>query len=109
MTMTPHREWALIAGPLLAGALYLWMSLSGWESPACWAGAVAMLCVVWWIFEPIPIPATSIIPLAVFPLVGVLPQDKIAASFGNELILLMLGGFILSAAPAAAVSCLDLW
>jgi sodium-dependent dicarboxylate transporter 2/3/5 len=98
MTMNPHREWALIAGPLLAGALYLWMSLSGWESPACWAGAVAMLCVVWWIFEPIPIPATSIVPLAIFPLVGVLPQDKIAASLGNELILLMLGGFILSAA-----------
>lgn len=57
-----------------------------------------MLCVVWWIFEPIPIPATAIIPLAFFPLFGVLPQDKIAASFGNELILLMLGGFILSAA-----------
>lgn len=57
-----------------------------------------MLCVVWWIFEPIPIPATSIIPLAAFPLLGVLPQDKVAAAYGNELILLMLGGFILSAA-----------
>jgi sodium-dependent dicarboxylate transporter 2/3/5 len=54
--------------------------------------------VVWWIFEPIPIPATSIIPLAIFPLTGVLPQEKIAAAYGNELILLMLGGFILSAA-----------
>ncbi len=57
-----------------------------------------MLCVVWWIFEPIPIPATSIIPLAAFPLLGILPQDKVAAAYGNELILLMLGGFILSAA-----------
>lgn len=74
------------------------MSHSGWESPACWTGTIAMLCVVWWIFEPIPIPATSIIPLAAFPLTGVLPQDKIAAAYGNELILLMLGGFILSVA-----------
>ena len=98
MIMTSNREWALIAGPGLACAVYLWMNLSGWESPACWAGAIAILCVVWWIFEPIPIPATSIVPLALFPLVGVLPQDKIAAAFGNELILLMLGGFILSAA-----------
>lgn len=98
MIMTSNREWALIAGPLLAGALYFWMNLSGWESPACWAGAVAMLCVIWWIFEPIPIPATSIIPLAVFPLAGVLPQEKIAHAYGNELILLMLGGFMLSAA-----------
>lgn len=98
MTMTSNRDWALIAGPLLSVALYFGMNQSGWESPACWTGAIAILCVVWWIFEPIPIPATSIIPLAVFPLTGVLPQDKIAAAYGNELILLMLGGFMLSAA-----------
>ena len=59
---------------------------------------MAILCVVWWIFEPIPIPATSIIPLAVFPLAGVLPQEKIASAYGSDLILLLLGGFIISTA-----------
>ncbi len=98
MTITPNRQWALIAGPLLAIAVAVSMNQSGWEGQACWTGAVAILCVVWWIFEPIPIPATAIIPLAVFPLTGVLPQEKIAAAYGSELILLMLGGFILSAA-----------
>lgn len=98
MTVNLNRQWALFAGPLLAAAAALTMSQFGWESQACWTGAVAVLCVVWWIFEPIPIPATSIIPLAIFPLTGVLPQDKIASAYGNELILLMLGGFILSAA-----------
>lgn len=98
MTITPNRQWALIAGPLLAIAVAVGMNQSGWEVQACWTGAVAILCVVWWIFEPIPIPATAIIPLAVFPLTGVLPQEKIAAAYGSELILLMLGGFILSAA-----------
>ncbi|MDP1550785.1 MAG: SLC13 family permease [Nitrosomonas sp.] len=98
MTIIPNRQWALIAGPLLAIAVAAGMNQSGWEDQACWTGAVAILCVVWWIFEPIPIPATAIIPLAVFPLTGVLPQEKIAAAYGSELILLMLGGFILSAA-----------
>lgn len=98
MTITPNRQWALIAGPLLAIAVAVGMNQSGWEGQACWTGAVAILCVIWWIFEPIPIPATAIIPLAVFPLTGVLPQEKIAAAYGSELILLMLGGFILSAA-----------
>jgi sodium-dependent dicarboxylate transporter 2/3/5 len=98
MTIIPNRQWALIAGPLLAIAVAAGMNQSGWEGQACWTGAVAILCVVWWIFEPIPIPATAIIPLAVFPLTGVLPQEKIAAAYGSELILLMLGGFILSAA-----------
>jgi sodium-dependent dicarboxylate transporter 2/3/5 len=96
-TITP-RQWASIAGPLLAAAVALSMSLSGWGAEACWTGAVAALCVVWWIFEPIPIPVTSIIPLAVFPLAGVLPQEKISAAYGSELILLLLGGFIISTA-----------
>lgn len=59
-----------------------------------------MLCVVWWIFEPIPIPATSIIPLVVFPLVGVLSKEEVARAYGSDLILLMLGGFMISVAMA---------
>lgn len=98
MIMTPSRQWALIAGPVLAMTVAAGMNQFGWEVRACWTGAVAILCVVWWIFEPIPIPATSIIPLAIFPLMGVLPQEKISTAFGNELILLMLGGFMISAA-----------
>jgi len=98
MTITPNRQWALIAGPLLSLAIVVGMNQSGWETQACWAAAVAILCVVWWIFEPIPIPATSIIPLAIFPLMGVLPQEKISTAYGSELILLMLGGFMISAA-----------
>lgn len=98
------RHWALFAGPLLAATLALAMSSYGWDAKACWTGAISALCVVWWIFEPIPIPATSIIPLAVFPLVGVLPQEKIAAAYGNDLILLMLGGFMISAAMARSGS-----
>jgi sodium-dependent dicarboxylate transporter 2/3/5 len=76
------------------------MHLSGWDDKACWTGAVVMLCVVWWIFEPIPIPATSIIPLVVFPLVGVLSKEDVARAYGNDLILLMLGGFMISVAMA---------
>ncbi|SFE70389.1 DASS family sodium-coupled anion symporter [Nitrosomonas sp. Nm166] len=98
MAITFNRQWALIAGPLLAIAIAGGMYQSGWEMFACWTAAVAVLCVVWWIFEPIPIPATSIIPLAIFPLTGVLPQERISIAYGNELILLMLGGFMLSAA-----------
>ena len=58
----------------------------------------AVLCAVWWVFEPIPIPATSIIPLAVFPLFGVLDKNQVASAYGNPLILLLLAGFILSKA-----------
>ncbi|MBT8132246.1 MAG: SLC13 family permease, partial [Gammaproteobacteria bacterium] len=63
-----------------------------------WTAAVTTLCAIWWIFEPIPIPATSLIPLAVLPLVGVLTPSEVGESYGNPLILLLMGGFILSTA-----------
>lgn len=98
--MLNKNSWALIGGPLLAVITAVGMHYSGWDDKACWTGAVVMLCVVWWIFEPIPIPATSIIPLVVFPLVGVLSKEDVAKAYGNDLILLMLGGFMISVAMA---------
>lgn len=93
-----HHFWALISGPLLAAGIATSMSFSGWHAEACWTAAIVLLCVVWWIFEPIPIPATSLIPIAFFPLTGVLSKDEVAKAFGNDLILLMLGGFMISVA-----------
>ncbi|QOJ23662.1 MAG: SLC13/DASS family transporter [Gammaproteobacteria bacterium] len=94
------NSWSLILGPLFAFIIAISMSASGWDAKACWTGAIVVLCVVWWIFEPIPIPATSIIPLAVFPLTEVLTKEDIARAYGDDLILMMLGGFMLSAALA---------
>jgi sodium-dependent dicarboxylate transporter 2/3/5 len=58
--------------------------------------AVAVTCVLWWIFEPLPIPVTSLLPLAVFPLAGVLTPAQVGQAYGSPLILLLLGGFLLS-------------
>lgn len=89
----------MILGPALAVIVYV--SLAGnWPVEVCWTAAITILCAVWWIFEPIPIPATSLIPLAVFPLVGVLTPNEVGASYGSALVLLLLGGFILSTAMA---------
>lgn len=100
MTLLDLQRWTLIAGPALAVLIAVAMNASGWDAKACWTGAIVVLCVVWWIFESIPIPATSIIPLAVFPLAGVLTKEDIARAYGDDLVLLMLGGFMISAALA---------
>lgn len=85
----------LFAGPLLALLVY-WLSYDGSNSPLAITAAVASLCVIWWVFEPVPIPVTSLVPLAVFQLTGVLTKDEVGQSYGSPLILLLLGGFILS-------------
>ncbi len=86
----------LVGTPCLAlvvGAL-LWCF--GFDSPICWTVAITTWVAIWWIAEPVPIPATSLLPMALFPLVGVLEPSDVAEAYGNPMILLMLGGFILS-------------
>ena len=85
-------------GPLLAAVAFFTLQSFAWEASACWTAAVAVICAVWWIFEPIPIPATSLIPLATLPIIGVLTPAQVGESYGSPLVLLLMGGFILSTA-----------
>ncbi|MDX2424766.1 MAG: SLC13 family permease [Cycloclasticus sp.] len=72
--------------------------MGGQSTALCITAAVAIWCVSWWILEPVPIPVTSLLPIAIFPLTGVLTADQVASAYGNKLILLLLGGFLLSTA-----------
>jgi sodium-dependent dicarboxylate transporter 2/3/5 len=98
MSASNTKRIALPAGPILALlAAYLMLS-AGFSADAATALAVTVICVVWWVFEPIPIPATSMLPLAILPLLGVLTPQQVGQAYGHSLILLLLGGFILSTA-----------
>lgn len=82
----------------MALLLGLSMSSAGWGVSACLVAGLTLVCALWWMFEPIPIPATSMIPLGVFPLLGLLDAKQVALSYGSPLILLLLGGAMLSKA-----------
>ena len=93
------KRLSLIGGPFLA--LLVGGALNGagaLNSSAAWVAGVTILCAFWWVTEPIPIPATSIIPFALLPLGGVLTHKEVAHAYGDTLILLLMGGFILSTA-----------
>jgi len=67
------------------------LSVEGWRT-----AAVAMLMAIWWMTEAIPIPATAILPLGLFPMLGVLDAESASAPYANELIFLFMGGFFLA-------------
>ncbi len=60
--------------------------------------AVAAWMVTWWITECVPILATSILPLALFPLLGIANSRDTAAPYANDLVFLFMAGFLLAAA-----------
>ena len=94
------KKLALPLGPivaLLAGAL-MWFSADNTSAAACITLGITVWVVIWWMFEPIPIPATSLIPLALLPLFGVLDAKELGAAYGHPLVLLLMGGFLLATA-----------
>ncbi|MFL3656044.1 MAG: SLC13 family permease [Halioglobus sp.] len=91
-------QWALWAGPVLGSVAAAASMTAGYGPDMAIVGFVAVLCIIWWIFEPVPIPVTSLLPLAILPLLGVLTPSEVGEAYGSPLILLLLGGFLLSKA-----------
>lgn len=89
---------ALLVYAVMPGDLDVWLRLTA---------ATAVLMAVWWMTEAIPIPATALLPLIIFPLfvpagetedgAGV-TVDTVGANYGNNIIFLFMGGFMLALA-----------
>ncbi len=59
---------------------------------------VAGWMAIWWLSEPVPLGATSLLPIVLFPLLGARSAKDAAAPYANELVFLFLAGFLLAAA-----------
>ena len=92
------RRLALLGGPVLGAIVGASLNSQGVVTEACWTAAITTLCAVWWVFEPIPMPATALVPFAAFPLTGVVTHGAVANSYGHTLVLLMLAGSMIGMA-----------
>lgn len=60
--------------------------------------AVAFWMVIWWISEAVHIAVTALLPLVLFPLLGVMSASDVGANYGSPIIFLFFGGFVLALA-----------
>jgi solute carrier family 13 (sodium-dependent dicarboxylate transporter), member 2/3/5 len=68
-------------------------------APAAWrVAAVALLLAIFWLTEAIPVAATALLPLALFPTLGVFSINEAAAPYANPIVFLFLGGFLIALA-----------
>ncbi len=95
--MNPGKWFARIAGPALCLIVIAFGPDSLSREGRFTLGATAWL-VTWWITECVPILATSILPLLLFPVLGIASPREAAAPYANELVFLFMGGFFLAAA-----------
>jgi sodium-dependent dicarboxylate transporter 2/3/5 len=90
------RKIGLMLGPALAALMLLFGPPEGLSHAAWGTGALMVLMAVWWATEAIPIPATSLLPLFVLPLVGAGSPAQTGSDYANHIVILLLGGFIVA-------------
>lgn len=86
----------LLLGPALLLGLLLMPLPEGMSPAGMRVAAVAVLMAVWWLTEAIPIPATALLPVLLFPVLGVMDGGAVTRAYGHHLIYLFLGGFLIA-------------
>lgn len=95
--MNLKKLLSLLSGPLIFVVLSFF-PFSFAEPVASKVIGVILWMLIWWITEVIPMGATSLLPIVVFPLSGVLSMDKTCLSYGNKYVFLFMSGFIIALA-----------
>ncbi|MDB2331041.1 SLC13 family permease [Alteromonas sp.] len=96
---TPVKKNSIIAGAFIASVLTaLGLFWLGQPDDIAYTAAITLFVATLWVTEALPIPATSIIPFALFPMFGVLSHSDAASSLGSHVIVLLMAAFMLSKA-----------
>lgn len=86
----------LLLGPLLFVLTLLFLQTDGLDQSGIFVVAAALWIATWWVTEAIPIPATSLLPLVLFPMGGIMTNQDTASFYGDDIVFLFLGGFLLA-------------
>jgi len=91
-----RSSFGLIIGPLLFLMFLLMPQPEGLGEQGMIVAGIAVLMAVWWITEAIPIPATALIPIVLYPLLDVMAPAVVTQSYAHHLIFLFMGGFMIA-------------
>lgn len=95
-----RRVWiGRVLGPVVAVTTYLLLAVADDLSPpGRVTAAIAALMAVWWMTEAMPLPATSLLPVVLFPVLGATDVERATAPYASPVIFLFGGGFLLAQA-----------
>ena len=93
---TPKKV-GLIGGPLACILLHL-LPYSFISPEAHTVISLAAWMIIWWITEAVAIPVTALLPLTMFPLLGIMDLKQVAVHYSNPILYLFFGGFVIALA-----------
>ena len=96
--MQAYKNKVFITGILIFLSMLFLSPPEGLSQQAWYVASVVVLMAIWWATETIPVAVTALLPLALFPLMGVTSFKDAAIPYSNPNIYLFLGGFMLALA-----------
>ncbi len=96
--MKSFRRFSLVLGPLLGACVLAMPTPEGLTLEGQRGLAILVLCVVWWLLTPVALPVTSLLGMALLPLLGVFSPEEAMALFGNQAVFFVIGVFVIAAA-----------
>ena len=92
------RYGLFILAPFIAAYIILFSNIEP-ENPAIKNTlAVAILMALWWVTEVVPLAITSLLPIVLFPALGIMDGKEVSSTYFNHVIFLFIGGFLVALA-----------
>ena len=94
-----HWRWILfLLAPLAATLIAVFADLEPGKPAVTYTLAVAVFMALWWVAEVVPLAVTSLLPIVLFPLLGIMSGSEVSGTYFNHIIFLFIGGFVVALA-----------
>ncbi|WP_339676818.1 DASS family sodium-coupled anion symporter [Cyclobacterium marinum] len=90
------QKIGLFLGPIVFLGIYFGIAPDGLSPEGISLLAVTFWIAIWWITEAIPIAATALLPLVIFPLTGIMALKPTSIPYSDPMVLLYMGGFMIA-------------
>ncbi len=95
------ETWRMVLfylAPLLFAVFAFYIELDPEQPSVSRAMGIAIWMALWWVAEIVPLALTSLLPIVLFPLLGVMDGKDVSSAYFNHVIFLFIGGFIIALA-----------
>jgi sodium-dependent dicarboxylate transporter 2/3/5 len=93
-----NRYWfSIFSGIILASGVYFFNPF-GLNAQAAKVVAVAVLMIIWWVSEALPLPVVALLPIVLHPLFKISTIEETTKAYSNPVIFLFMGGFLIGLA-----------
>ena len=93
-----RENFGFLLGVSAAVVVMLLPTPEGLSPEAHKTAALFLLMGIWWATEAVPVSVTALVPLALFPMLGIVDIQSAANPYANKTIYLFFGGFLIATA-----------